>query len=218
MTDHETRLSELQYAQLMFNGFRRSGTFVYRPDCAHCSACTPIRVPVHDFKPSRSQRRCLRRNHDLTVEWTPATLTDEVFELYHRYLEGIHAGSSMCNPSTQDFESFLCEYGEFSRFMLVRDAEQRLLAVACTDVLPIGLSSVYSWYDPDHRKRSLGVFCILQQIKQTQALQRPHLYLGYWIQKLPQMEYKADYRPCEILDPQRGWIKKAPTGINQSGL
>jgi hypothetical protein len=32
--------------------FRRSGSHVYRPHCAACQACTPVRIPVERFRPA----------------------------------------------------------------------------------------------------------------------------------------------------------------------
>ena len=77
--------------------------------------------------------------------------------------------------------------------------EGRLVAAAVTDVLDHGLAAVYTYFDPDLADRSLGVFAILQQIEECRRRALPHLYLGYWIDELRRMRYKADYRPAEVL-------------------
>ena len=77
-------------------------------------------------------------------------------------------------------------------------SEKELLAVAVTDILPNGLSSVYTFYDPEQPKRSLGVYGILYQIEEAKRLGLPSLYMGYWIKQCKKMSYKIDYRPIEL--------------------
>src|SRR5690606_123433 len=60
-------LSGQAYREFMDAGFRRSGRVIYQPICRGCRACIPIRIPVETFRPGKSQRRCWRRNADLTV-------------------------------------------------------------------------------------------------------------------------------------------------------
>ncbi|PJA43245.1 MAG: arginyltransferase, partial [Lysobacterales bacterium CG_4_9_14_3_um_filter_62_6] len=65
------------------------------------------------------------------------------------------------------------------------------------DVTAVGLSAVYTFFDPAQSARGLGVYAILAQIEWTKRLALPHLYLGYWIDGHPKMHYKNHYRPIE---------------------
>ena len=94
------------YHRFMNAGFRRSGKLVYQPVCGGCRACLPIRVPVETFQPSKSQRRCRRRNHDLVVALADPVATDENYELYRRYVAGRH-GRCGEDEDRESFERFL---------------------------------------------------------------------------------------------------------------
>ena len=180
------------------SGFRRSGPRVYRPDCIGCHECVSSRIVVATFGPNRSQSRCLKRNHGLRTTLEPPFCSDERLALYQRYLGSRHAGGGMDGAQAADFEQFLQARWCDTRMLCVRDGE-RLLACAVTDVTSVGLSAVYTFFDPDEHARSLGVYCILQQIELTRRMQLPHLYLGYWIDGHPKMGYKRHYAPLEVL-------------------
>ncbi|MFT3805600.1 arginyltransferase [Arenimonas sp.] len=195
------------YPQSLALGFRRSGGHVYRPQCAACQACIAVRLPVREFAPDRSQRRCLKRNTDLRMELRPAQRTDEVFDLYRRYVDSRHAGGGMDGAATEDFDRFVsCEWSP-THFLEFRRG-QALLAVAVTDFLPAALSSVYTFFDPREAARSLGTFAILSQIEWARREGREYLYLGFWLKDHPKMHYKENFRPQERLQG-RNWVRQA---------
>lgn len=192
------------YAELSDMGFRRSGDHLYRPHCQQCNACIPARIPAADFVANRQQRKILRRNEDLRVRAVQPTFNDEYYKLYARYIELRHADGDMYPPSHDQFSTFLVRDLPFARFYEFRLAD-RLMAIAVTDVLPNGLSAVYTFYDPDEERRSLGRYCILWQIHEAARLGLQAVYLGYWIKNCRKMNYKTQYRPIELLVNQR-WI------------
>ena len=185
------------YAELSEVGFRRSGDHLYRPHCQKCSACVPARLPVADFKPNRQQRRILSRNADLQVRAVRPAFSEEYYDLYARYIEQRHADGDMYPPNREQFSTFLVRDLPFSRFYEFR-LNGHLLAVAVTDVLPNGLSAVYTFYDPDEEHRSLGRYAILWQIAETARQGLHAVYLGYWIKNCRKMNYKTQYRPIEL--------------------
>jgi len=187
------------YGPALAMGFRRSGAHVYRPNCLGCSACTPVRIPVAQFAPSRSQRRVLARNADLGVTLATADRDEASFALYRRYVDARHAGGGMDDPSPSDFDAFLhCEWSPTC--FLSFHAGDRLVAVAVTDLLGNGLSAVYTFYDPDLAERSLGTLAILAQVEVARQKGLDHVYLGFWLHGHPKMDYKRRFRPLEFLD------------------
>lgn len=192
------------YADLSELGFRRSGDHLYRPHCQRCNACVPARIPAARFMPNRQQKRILKRNADLSVTAARPRYTEEYFDLYKRYIEQRHADGDMYPPSRDQFSTFLVRDLPFSRFYEFR-LGARLVAVAVTDLLPNGLSAVYTFYEPEEERRSLGRFAILWQIDEALRLDLGAVYLGYWIKNCKKMNYKTQYRPIELLINQR-WV------------
>ncbi|HET7921526.1 MAG TPA: arginyltransferase [Gammaproteobacteria bacterium] len=186
------------YTAFAAQGFRRSGSILYRPQCAECRACVPVRVPVQDFKPDRGQRRTWRRNRDLRVSLRPTEADPAHFDLYRRYLAARHPGGGMDVHTEADYTGFLV-----SRWSHTVSAEwrlgERLLAVAVMDELDAALSAVYTFYDPASPERSLGTQAILWQIETARQRGLRWLYLGYWIAASRKMAYKDRFRPLERL-------------------
>ncbi|MEG3193016.1 arginyltransferase [Lysobacter sp. D1-1-M9] len=203
----DSRLSQW-YPLALGWGFRRSGDIVYRPHCQGCRACVAVRVPVEQFVPDRSQRRCLARNTDLEIRVCPAQRSDEHLALYRRYLSARHAGAGMDGHGALEFDQFLIGTWSENRFLELRERAEhgqgRLLAVAVTDVAERALSAVYTFFEPEAAARGLGTLAILKQIEWARREQRSHLYLGYWIQAHAKMDYKRRFRPLEAFDG-RSW-------------
>jgi leucyl-tRNA---protein transferase len=192
-------------------GFRRSQNIAYRPACEACDACISARIPAADYRFSRSERRILERNGDLERNLVEAEATMEQFDLLRRYLMARHAEGGMADMTWPDYVAMvedtavrphLIEYRRPSGGAGPGD----LLACILVDILGDGLSLVYSFYDPGYARRSLGSFIILDHVVQARAAVLPYVYLGYWVPGSPKMNYKARFRPVEVLKPG-GWLR-----------
>ncbi len=183
--------------QLARFGFRRSGDHIYRPHCTDCAECLSIRIPVHEFKPNRSQRRNWNRNQDLRVEIARPSFHGQHYRLFLRYLKARHPNGGMDDFLPENYSAIIASAWSQTLLYEFRD-DHRLLAVAVVDRLDEGLSSVYTFFEPEETVRGLGTFAILWQIHAAQQAGMRWVYLGYWIQECRKMRYKAGFQPCEI--------------------
>ncbi|RMH41039.1 MAG: arginyltransferase [Alphaproteobacteria bacterium] len=184
-------------------GFRRSQNVLYRPSCSECTACLSARIRVADSRPNRTQRRILRRNAGLTRHVGSAWATEEQYALFRRYLDARHADGGMADMDIFEFAAMIEETPVRTRVIEYRERDEdtgadRLVACCLTDVLGDGLSMVYSFYDPDRPKASLGTYLILDHVRIARRTGLPFVYLGYWVPGSPKMGYKAGFNALEI--------------------
>lgn len=198
----ESRLEPARYKLMMDHGFRRSGRVVYRPACDGCSECVPIRVPVSEFAPSKSQRRVIRRNADIRVECGPPKSGDRKWSIFVEYLRYQHDGTM--SEDREGFEQFLYA-SPTDTLEMTYYAGRRIVGVGLVDVGPTVMSSVYFYFDPGMARRSLGVFGATCEIDECRRRGLRHWYMGYYVRDCSRMSYKAAFRPCELLGPDGRW-------------
>jgi arginine-tRNA-protein transferase len=195
--DPHAQVDNTLYQLLIDRGFRRSGPYLYQPACPACDACISLRIPTRAFKPNRSQRRNWQANHGrFEVSAKAAEFEPEHYALYQKYQQQRHSdGAMVCNTPEQYMNFLCCDWAQtlFYEFRLQGD----LAAVAVTDLLPEGLSAVYTFFDPERIRDGLGVYALLWQLHHSRKLDKPWVYPGFWIAESEKMRYKASYRPLE---------------------
>ena len=185
-------------------GFRRSQSIAYKPNCADCNACIPLRVPVAEFRPSRSLRRIWQKNSTITGQQMPPIAKPEHFDLFQRYINSRHGDGGMSGMDYDDYVAMVQDTPVLTRLIEYRDGDGNLTGVCLTDAVDDGLSLVYSFFDPDSASQSPGKYMILWHLRQAAEQSLPYVYLGYWIKESRKMAYKSRFNPAEALYPD-GW-------------
>ncbi|XP_058128624.1 arginyl-tRNA--protein transferase 1 isoform X3 [Anopheles coustani] len=151
--------------------------------------------------------------HRLTVKFIQSKdcAIPTTFKLYSSYQQSIHKEPSS-KLSMERFKRFLinsplkgsADFGSFHQQYWLDD---RLIAVGVIDVLPLCVSSVYFFYDPEYRFLSLGTYGSLREIAFTRARYRVNpsitsYYMGFYIHSCPKMRYKSSLQPSRLLCPE----------------
>ena len=186
------------YNLLIQKGFRRSQNILYRQVCEKCSSCRSIRIIVNNFFQSKSQKRIRNKNKGLFNIKLIDYSSMEQFILFKKYLSFKHPESEMNEMLFEEYKDMITDSGVQTRVMEYRHNE-RLIACCISDVLKDSLSLVYSFYDPNYLKNSLGIYIILDHIRLAESINKPYLYLGYWVEGCQEMEYKSNFKTSEIL-------------------
>jgi arginine-tRNA-protein transferase len=195
-------------------GFRRSQNVLYRPSCADCAACLSARIDVAAFKPSKSQKRTIKRSEHLTRRATSPWATEEQYALFRNYLDSRHADGGMADMDVFEFAAMVEETPIRSRVIEYADPDTgELIGVCLTDVLGDGVSMVYSFYSPDRPRDSLGNYIILDHVEIARAAGLPSVYLGDWVPGSQKMGYKAKFSGLEIYMGGTWQKLKSPEGF-----
>jgi leucyl-tRNA---protein transferase len=194
-----------QFETLSRGGFRRSHQVIYRPACRACDACTPVRISTHNFEMTRAWRRITNKNADLIVEDTGKNATDEQYALFQRYVTARHSDGEMANMSRRDYSSMVLTSPVDTSIIEFRTSDGTLVAGCLIDHLSDGYSAVYSFFEPNSGRQSLGSYIVLWLVQQARLHNLEHIYLGYLVEGSSKMAYKARFGPLEAFGAN-GWV------------
>jgi arginyl-tRNA--protein-N-Asp/Glu arginylyltransferase len=198
-------ITPAEYQARLHRGWRRFGHVLFRPACSSCRMCQSLRVPVRTFAPHRTQRRIWKANAGrVRIAIGPPAPTAEkrrLYEKFHGHQQTVKGWPAAETDGLETFAHNPLPTEEWSYFL-----EERLVAVGYVDVLPDGLSAMYFFYDPDERRRSLGTFNVLSIIAAARQRGLDWSYLGYYVRGCRSLEYKALFRPNEVLSGDRAWV------------
>jgi len=193
--------SEKLNNSLSKQGFRRSQNVLYRPSCSSCNACLSARIPASEFCPSKSQKRTINLNTDLTRLVKDPIASDEQYFLFTQYIRERHTDGGMSDMNADDFSAMIEETNvntKIVEYYLTVKGENKLISLSLIDILDDGISMVYSIFEPGIEKRSLGKFMILDHVQLAREHKLSYVYLGYWVKGSPKMDYKKEYKPLQV--------------------
>ncbi len=211
------------YSDLISQGFRRSGKFSYRPHCAHCTKCVPVRIVLDQFTPNRSQKRAYKQHSHLTATILPVGFRQDHFELYVAYQALRHTTEDDINQNTtgdkdseeEQYKQFLCQSNVESVMVEFRDTQNQVKIVSVIDTVADGNSAVYTFYDATEPKASYGTYAIMWLIDRSKQHKLPYLYLGYWVEESQKMAYKEKFTPQEKFINSE-WVTYQKSSITNS--
>ena len=195
-------LDEGEISSLLSEGWRKFGIYFFRPHCPQCRDCIPMRIPAPGFSPGKSQRRNLKKNEHLRVEFGPPHFTYRTYEIYEAH--SMNRFSQECNMELfiHNFYTPSCPYLQSEYY-----CDDKLIGVGFLDRGIDCLSSVYFAFDPEYERMGLGTFSILKEIEQTESLGLNYYYLGYYVPGCQRMTYKDKFKPRQYYDWATGeWI------------
>lgn len=209
LVGHDARSLNTQLSQ---GGFRRSQNIAYRPACDGCAACVSVRVPVNTFALTGGFRRTLKVNGDIEATVVRSEATSEHYSLFRSYIDQRHGDGGMADMTVLDFSAMIDDNFVDSRLVEYRVSSEggRLAGAVLIDILGDGISMIYSFYEPEDFRRSLGTYMILDNIARVRRLGLPYLYLGYWVQGSRKMDYKSRFLPQERLTADGWMLHRAP--------
>jgi arginine-tRNA-protein transferase len=192
--------------ELWAEGWRHFGEIFFRyrrwRHAGRDHTITPLRIDLERFEPSRSQRRVLARNRDLRVESRPTALDAELRAMFvsHRRRFREDAPGSLRSFLSHSPADVPCRNETLRVY-----AGARLVAAHFLDVGREATSAVYSMFDPEESRRSLGVYAILTAIDFSRRAGCRHYYPGYGTREPSPYDYKKNFAGLEEYDWQGRW-------------
>lgn len=196
-----------QLDMLLAEGWRHFGTHFFRYNLniykEEIVRVIPLRIRLSDFQLSKNQKRVVRNNGDLTVEFAPIQITDEIESLFHRHKSRFDHGVP---DSIYDFLApDAANYPTVGFQITARDAGGRLLAVSFFDIAAESVSAIYGCFEPDEGSRSLGIFTMLKVIDFASQNGKAFYYHGYAYDSESFYDYKKRFSGLEQFDWEGNW-------------
>ncbi len=182
---------------LIKEGWRRFGYYYSKPICPDCQECKSLMVDVQNFVFTKSAKRVIKKNRDTKVLIQTPSYSERHLEIYKAYHKS-QAQKKGWDYFDIDEESYkdlyvkgAFEFGKEIQYFV----DDLLVGVDLIDILEDGISTIYFYYDPNYAHLSLGRYSIYKEIEMAKALGLSWVYLGYYVQDCPSLNYKDNFKP-----------------------
>ena len=200
------RVTPAQLDLLLAQGWRHFGSQFFRYSYGFheldVRLVIPLRIRIADFSLSKSQRRTLRQNADLTPIVRPINVTSDAEQLFHIHKQRFKSGvpDSIYDFLSRHPGSEPCDANEIA----VYDGD-RLIAASYFDIGATASSGVYAMFDPEHAARRLGIYTLLREIEIARDSGKEFYYLGYAYEGSSFYDYKKQFSGSEWFDWTGTW-------------
>jgi len=188
-------------SKLTQHGWRRFGHYYSRPACDNCTACESMRINTQEFSFSKSVKRIIKKNVETRVLIRKPSISIDhlnLYEKYHKYMQR-EKGWEYYPLNAESYADLYAKGFSAYGYEILYIRDEKLIGVDLVDFLEDGLSAIYFYYDPDYRHLSLGKFSLYKQIEMAKERELSWVYLGYYVKECASLNYKASYKPHEIL-------------------
>lgn len=175
----------------------------------------------------------VKKERVLTMKLVKAEFTEENWNLYRNYVNQVHKKGKdendrgsyknwLCSKNLH-FEEKVNQNGDILKmgpYHMNYYLDGVLIGVGVIDILDIGMSTVYYFFDPKFKPLKFGVVSALYEINwiREQMAKFPqfhYYYLGFYIHNCDKMNYKADFEPVELLCPTTNVYVKLDSGLKK---
>jgi len=199
---------------LLTGGWRKFGTYYFKPECGNCRRCIPVRVPVMRFAPGRSQRRVLKKAQSAEVRFGPLDYRQEIYDIYRDH------SFSRFGRETDEDEFITTFYNQSCPSMQSEYSYNgNLFGVGFLDRSSEALSSMYFTFRKEYSGFSPGILSIIKEIEFAAAMDLSYYYLGYYIALNGSMSYKNRFHPYEWYDWESAhWLPETVADRAKTGI
>ena len=169
---------------------------MYIPSCQGCNSWIPSRINLKEFNLSKSNKRNIKNNDDLFLIENQK-YTKNRYHLFKKYCEKRHHNGLMKKMTEIEFINFFHKSINPTKIFDLVDRDKCLYGSILLDELNDGYSAVYSFFNPDLKRRGLGKNIILQLINKLKKEKSDFLYIGFWVKESKNMQYKSSFNNVE---------------------